>query len=293
MVSNPTEVPGLLVDRAMEICGAVAGGISIYEEPGEVFRWHDLRGTLERFAGETTPRNNSPCGIALDEKSAVLVQSPERAYSWLAEKNVSIPECLLVPLYARGGSEPLGTLWMVSDQVGHFNLGDAESLEQIAAFTGMSLQMIRSAQSLKSALERQELLTREMGHRIKNLIAITDAMLRIGAKDASTKEELTATLSSRLHALAAANAIIHSREEALHACNLSDFLGLVLKPYSQAIAKLDGPELQIGDQAINNVALIFHEMATNAAKYGALSNQFGTIALTWNNEADQINAQCT
>jgi hypothetical protein len=62
MANNPGQVLPTLADLAIELCGAVAGGISIYEKDGEVCRWHDLRGTLERFTGATMPRDYSPCG---------------------------------------------------------------------------------------------------------------------------------------------------------------------------------------------------------------------------------------
>jgi GAF domain-containing protein len=171
MANNPSQVLPTLVDLAIDLCGAVAGGISIYEKDGEVFRWHHLRGKLERFTGATTPRDYSPCGITLDHKSPVLVQKPERVYSWLVDADVSLPECLLVPLYV-GEEEPLGTLWIVSENVDHFTDGHASTMQELAGFTGIALQMVRSEDRLKAALEEQELLTREMGHRVKNLFAI-------------------------------------------------------------------------------------------------------------------------
>src|SRR6202012_5460481 len=136
MANNPSQVLPTLVDLAIELCGAVAGGISIYEKDGEVFRWHHLRGTLARFTGATTPRDYSPCGITLDHKSPILVQKPERAYTWLVDADVSLPECLLVPLYV-GEAQPLGTLWIVSEDVGHFTDGHSRTMQELAGFTGI------------------------------------------------------------------------------------------------------------------------------------------------------------
>jgi transcriptional regulator with GAF, ATPase, and Fis domain len=134
MANSPSQVLPTLVDMAIQLCGAVAGGISIYEEEGDVFRWHHLRGALERFTGATTPRDYSPCGITLDNKSVVLVQKPERAYSWLVDAGVSLPECLLVPLYV-GNTEPLGTLWIVSEDEEHFSEAHAETMKELGGFT--------------------------------------------------------------------------------------------------------------------------------------------------------------
>ncbi len=291
MVKDPSQVLPLLVDLALDLCGAVGGGISLYEKSGELFRWQHLRGTLEQFNGATTPRDYSPCGITLDHRSAVLVQKPERVYSWLVEADVSLPECLLVPLYV-GEDEPLGTLWIVSEDVGHFNSGHAVALEELAGFTGIALQMIRSEQRLKSALEHQEMLTREMGHRVKNVFAITDGMLRISAKAANSKEELVKALSARLHALAGANALVRPVFDGLgrsqNASNLAEVIAAVLKPYTHAAVKLGGPRLHVGEQATNTIALIFHELATNAAKYGALSSETGAVTVVWEVEGDNL-----
>ncbi len=287
MANNPSQVLPTLVDLAIELCGAVAGGISIYEKEGQVFRWHHLRGTLERFTGATTPRDYSPCGITLDHKSPVLVQKPERVYSWLVDADVSLPECLLVPLYV-GEAEPLGTLWIVSENVGHFTSGHANTMQELAGFTGIALQMLRSEDRLKAALEEQELLTREMGHRVKNLFAIADGMIRLSARSSIGKEEMAKALSGRLHALAGANALVRRTfspsGQSLNVSNLSEIVAAVLKPYAHAKTTLRGPAVQIGEHATNTIALVFHEMATNAAKYGAFSTEAGTVAIEWSVE---------
>src|SRR5277367_5061165 len=121
MVEQPEEVLPRFVDLAMEMTGGVSAGLSLYEEnpaPG-VFRWQYLRGLLAPFNGATTPRNFSPCGITLDQNAPVLSTYPERVYNWIADANITVPEVLLVPLYIRG-KIPLGTLWIVADDEGHF-----------------------------------------------------------------------------------------------------------------------------------------------------------------------------
>jgi hypothetical protein len=122
MAEEPERVLPRFVSLAMEMTEGVSAGLSLYEEhpaPG-IFRWHHLQGTLARFAGAITPRNYSPCGVVLDLNAPVLTAHSELAYDWLAEHNVSLPEVLLVPLHI-GGDEPNGTLWIVSDEDGHFH----------------------------------------------------------------------------------------------------------------------------------------------------------------------------
>lgn len=290
MANNPGLVLPTLVDLAIELCGAVAGGISIYEKGGEVFRWHHLRGTLERFTGATTPRDFSPCGITLDNRSPILVQKPERVYSWLVDADVSLPECLLVPLYV-GEVEPLGTLWIVSEDVLHFNEDHADTMQELAGFTGIALQMIQSEERLKAALAEQETLTREMGHRVKNLFAIVDGMIRLSARMSAGKEQMVETLSGRLRALAGANALIRKTFSAdaktSNGSNLSEIVAAILRPYAPAATVLGGPAVQVGEHATNAIALVFHEMATNAAKYGSLSTDDGEVSVKWSIDEGQ------
>ena len=153
-----------LVDFAMDICAAKSGGISLHEPvpPPGVFRWHHLRGELEGFAGATTPRNFSPCGVTLDLNTPMLVQRPERVYTWLQDANVSLPECLLVPLYL-GEGEQLGTLWIVSKDEGHFRSSHCETMNDLASFVGIALKMTADRKKLRNSLEQQETLTLRNG----------------------------------------------------------------------------------------------------------------------------------
>lgn len=284
MAGDPGQVLPVLVDLALELCHSVAGGISIYEQSEEVFRWHHLRGTLENFTGATTPRKYSPCGITLDQAAPVLVQNPERVYSWLVDAGVSIPECLLVPLFA-GSANPLGTLWVVSSRVGHFHAGHVSTMQELAEFAGFAWEVLLKEKRLRTALEQQEILAREMGHRVKNLFAITDGMIRLSANRSSSKEQMAKALSGRLHALADANALIRRTfsptGNLVNASNLLEIITAVMRPYPHATTTIRGPAVQVGEHATNTIALVFHEMATNAAKYGALSTEAGAVTVEW------------
>ncbi len=293
MVDNPDHVLPRLVDIAIDMCDSVSGGISLFEPdpPPGVFRWQHLRGDLEKFTGATTPRNFSPCGITLDNRAPILVQRPERVYTWLQDAKVSLPECLLVPLYL-GGNEPLGTLWIVSEEEGHFDSGHSDVMLDLAAFTGIALKMAQNERRLKEALEQQETVTREMGHRVKNVFAIIDAMIRMGARGAGTVKELGDGLSGRVHALATAHGLVRrtfdSKGLPREASDFADVIGTILRPYERSGNKVSGPPVRIGSNATNNVALLFHELATNAAKYGALSEDGGSVRIAWQVADDRL-----
>jgi two-component sensor histidine kinase len=282
MADHPSEVLPRLVRLAMEICGAESAGVSILEPESEQFRWFGLTGVLSTFEGATTPRNSSPCGVCLDLAQPILMERPERAYDWIREAGITVPEVLLVPLAVKEAGA-IGTLWIVAGMAGHFNSEHARVVSELASFAGMALRMIQAEQRLNVALQQQETLTREMSHRIKNLFAIAESMLRMTARSASTKEELAETLSGRLHALAHANALVRRSfgDGVTGTVNFGELIARILRPHDHASSVLDGPSLAIGEQATNHLALVFHELATNAAKYGALTQSSGKIIVIW------------
>jgi PAS domain S-box-containing protein len=145
----------------------------------------------------------------------------------------------------------------------------------------------------KVAQEQQGLLVRELNHRIKNLFTITSGMIALSARSATTPKEYASNLRGRLNALAAAHDLILPSFSG-DAIGLAEPIGLelllrrILSPYievpsdcSGARLILDGPSVPLGTRAVTTFALILHELATNAAKYGALSAEEGNLRITW------------
>jgi PAS domain S-box-containing protein len=146
----------------------------------------------------------------------------------------------------------------------------------------------------KRAEEQQRLLMRELNHRVKNLFAITSGMVALSARSARTPQEMGQTLRGRLDALVRANDLIRpgmigpGEESRAEGTTMEILLRTVLLPYvDEARAQnreciiLNGPPLPIGKNAVTSLALILHEIATNAAKYGALSAPDGRIRVDW------------
>lgn len=280
------------VEMAMQMTDAVSAGLSIYdaEREPDVFRWKHLHGSLARFEGATTPRDNSPCGVTLEANAPTLVAYPERIYDWIAAEHLVLPEVLLVPLTV-GAENPLGTLWVVADAEGHFDSGDAQTMTDLAAFVGMALLVQNREEQSRLALEEQETVAREMSHRLKNLFAVTDGMIRGSARNAKSPAAMANALSGRLHALASAHSIVRRRVSDSGAITdergLSDLIRAVVsahEPRSKRRAspfQVRGEAITCSAHASSGLALIFHELATNASKYGALKNTAGRIAITW------------
>ena len=296
MITRPDEVLPRFVDLAMELTGGIAAGLSLFESapaPG-IFRWRHLRGALAGFENATTPRNFSPCGVTLDENRPVLARHAEKFYNWISDAEIEVPEVLLVPLYI-GQGEPLGTLWIVSDREGHFDNGDARVATELASFVGIALHIDRSRQELQSALELQETLTKEMSHRVKNLFAVAEGLVRLTTRTSASKDELAQTLIGRFHALADAHSLIRRSFSAAAAPRVSDLASLltaIVKPHELSTGPsrffIGGPAIALGEHAINGVALAFHELATNAAKHGALKSDDGQVRIAWDIRDDKL-----
>lgn len=290
---DPAEVLPRFVELAMKLTGASSAGLSLYEPdpaPG-VFRWHHLRGELLPFEGTATPRNHSPCGVTLDRNGPVLSNNPERLYEWIAAENLTIPEVLLVPLHV-GKDEPLGTLWVVADEAGHFRKEDAGVTGELARFVAIALRMIESEKELRESLRRQEMLAREMGHRVKNVFAVTESIVRLTAGRAESSTDLAESLSRRLGALAEAHALAGGTwlEESSRV-DLDELLRVIVRPFQDAADSrlvLSGPEVGCGAHAASALALVIHELATNAAKYGALSRPSGRVEIGWRRDGGNI-----
>jgi two-component sensor histidine kinase len=289
MSDEPSKVLSRLVHLAMELCEAGSAGVSILERETNQFRWFGLAGVLSVFEGEKTPRNNSPCGICLDIEGPVLMERPERAFDWIRDAGISVPEVLLVPL-SLSGLDAIGTLWVVSDAVGHFNSGHARMLTELASFAAMALRMIQTEEQLHAALQQQEVLTREMSHRVKNLFSLMAGMVRMSRRGAISVDDLADKLVGRITALSDAHALVRRQfaDGAPAATTLADIVDRILRPYGQSRWSIGGPGLPVGEKATNSLALIFHELATNAAKYGALSTEDGSVSVEWTADEHEV-----
>ena len=290
MAERPEDVLPRFVSLAMEMTGGVSAGLSLYEEspaPG-VFRWKYVRGLLSPFENATTPRDFSPCGVTLDQNAPVLSQHPERFYTWISDANIVVPEVLLLPLHI-GRKEPLGTLWIVADKEGHFDRGDARAMTELATFVGIALKMVRTEEHLQRAVVEQQTLAREMNHRVQNVFAMTHGMVRATARKATSANEMEALLSGRLHALAKAHALV--RRDLVSGSDTADLASLIraiVLPHDMDDAErritIEGPPLRSSSRSSTRLALVLHELTTNAAKYGALSRSGGKVAINWRSQ---------
>ena len=127
---------------------------------------------------------------------------------------------------------------------------------------------------------RQRMLNEELNHRVKNILAVIKSLVGQANPPGRTLEEYLDVLRGRIEALAVAHdQVIRSNGGGF----LRDLLRAELRPYGDQSAsiELDGPAVWVDTTAFSVLALVFHELATNAAKYGALSHAGGRLGVTW------------
>ena len=156
-------------------------------------------------------------------------------------------------------------------------------------------KIARDVSSRKREEERQRLLLGEMHHRVKNLFALTSGLITMASKSAASPEELAYSMRQRLSALAAAHdltlASLDGLEERDKGATLHQLLEKVVAPYQDKSGQrvsLLGPDFPVAQSHTTKIALLFHELATNAAKYGALSISEGRVAITTKAVDDHI-----
>lgn len=134
---------------------------------------------------------------------------------------------------------------------------------------------------LKQAEERRKLLVNELNHRVKNTLATVQSMINQTLRGAQADPSLREQLSGRLMALSAAHDLL--TRENWEAADLRALVEGALHPFGLAPARLriHGPALRVGPKTATALAMALHELATNAAKYGAMASEAGRVSVSW------------
>ncbi len=143
--------------------------------------------------------------------------------------------------------------------------------------TGAS-KIARDITERKQAQTRQEVLARELHHRTKNLFAVVQAVVSRSFAGKQSVKDAQTTVMNRLKSLANTHALLIDKE--WHGADIAEVVRTEMSPYTDRVT-MDGPTVILSVQAAQNFALAVHELATNAAKYGALSNQVGQVDISW------------
>lgn len=124
------------------------------------------------------------------------------------------------------------------------------------------------------------MLINELNHRVKNTLAVIQSIAGKTFSDTRDPRASRRAFEGRLMALAAAHDLLTS--ESWEAAELGSLIKMTLRPFAaEQRLEVSGPDLRVRPQAAVSLSLALHELATNAAKYGALSNDKGRVTIRW------------
>lgn len=145
---------------------------------------------------------------------------------------------------------------------------------------------VRDISEEKAADEHRRLLNNELQHRVKNTLGVVQGIVSQSLRTVATPAEASAAIATRLQTLARAHDLL--TQTSWTAAPLRSVLeGSVLVHVANSTRVLtSGPDVNLNARAALALSMALHELFTNAVKYGALSNESGTIALSWTIAAD-------
>jgi PAS domain S-box-containing protein len=132
---------------------------------------------------------------------------------------------------------------------------------------------------LEDGERRQRLLIDELNHRVKNTLATVQSITRQTAKGATSIPAFRASLEARLMSLSGTHNLL--TRGSWERASLRDLLTQEAAPHAADQVTLQGPDIQVDPRQALALGMIFHELATNAAKYGALSAATGRVMVGW------------
>ncbi|WP_425473656.1 sensor histidine kinase [Sphingomonas xanthus] len=147
----------------------------------------------------------------------------------------------------------------------------------------------------KRQANQNEILSRELSHRIKNIFAVIAGLIGLSARQQPEHRDFARTLQERIAALGRAHEFVRPHSDQSQPGDLPDSLkGIfreVLAPYlalQDGRISIEGIDVTVDDRGATPIALLIHELATNAAKYGALSTGVGRVDITLAEQGGEI-----
>ena len=169
-------------------------------------------------------------------------------------------------------------------------------LEQLTNNIGIVLNSIAATmqtEELNRELENRvadrtaelEFLAREVDHRAKNILAVVQSICRLSK--AEDPGAYMSAVEGRIRSLSIAHTLLS--ESRWEGADLRKLVGQVLAPYRPGATSTEGPDILLEPRTAQTIGLTLHELATNAAKYGALAASSGTVLLRWGIENGALN----
>ncbi len=302
----------MVVDAAVDLTGAEFGAFfyNVLDKTGEAYTLYAISGVArEHFSKFPMPRATAVfqptfhgAGIV---RSADITQDPRYGhnvpYKGMPEGHLAVRSYLAAPVVSRLG-EVMGGLFFGHHEAERFTEHHELLLAGLAAQAAIGIdnsrlydKAQREIMERKQAEEARLVVLRELNHRVKNLFAVAVGMVTMTARTSASTERMAETLTGRLRALAHAHELIRptvaSENQGSQNTTVAAMADRILAAHVSDNGKqvrLDGPDVAVGPSGATSLALVLHELATNAAKYGALSEPSGQVSISWRVEGQTM-----
>jgi two-component sensor histidine kinase len=226
-----------------------------------------------------TPLTHSFCQHLVPTGNTLVIE--DARLDPLVCDNLAVPELGVIsylgaPLITRTGYV-LGALCAIDSKPRHWTPGDIANLNELAGIV-MSEVALRSEIVLREKAEQQQrLLARELHHRVKNTLAMVEALVMLNLRTSGNFESFRDSIRDRIHALSSTHSLLIERKWdriALHELIRREF-----NPVAENRLTVEGPDLEIPADSAVYLSMGLHELLTNAIKHGALSVPAGRVAI--------------
>jgi two-component sensor histidine kinase len=251
----------------------------------------DLEGRPSLLAFHVSPETRFRAVVWTPEES--FYAASNRLMTWLAGLGGTVLALTLAAAYVTGNllSRPVIGIASAARQLARGEpVRHSPSLMREANVAGRAMEQAAGIISDREISLRQQtdmtrLLMRELVHRIKNLMAVVSAIGRQTGRSSTSYGDFQTRFEARLAGLSSSVDLLVSAD--WRSVGLRDLVMSQLRPFADLTRfEIAGPSLMLTPEATQHLGLALHELATNAAKHGALSVPQGSIALVWRIDGD-------
>lgn len=161
-------------------------------------------------------------------------------------------------------------------------LGRGQPLEPLDAPVMEAHQIVAALRGAETELrersEHQRLLVGELSHRVKNVLAVVQARVMRSLSEPRPNSDMKEVIGKRVSALSRAHELLVATN--WRGASLRDIVTAELAPFAVR-AQIEGPQVIVQAGMVQTLAILVHELATNAAKHGSLSSEKGTVVVRW------------